>query len=272
MESNKILDADFLDILFDGKNKDYGAYDLRKTYNGRLVKAMIGMGALLLFLFGGYFLSNLNGAPARRGMPIGDTIELAHVTDRTEDPPPPPKPIEPIKIKTLQFTSIIQIVKDVKDDAPPPKQDDIVDTKIGTVNVLDGAKDDGIVAPPSDVVGKGVMEAPKKEEDDRPFIKVEKDAEYPGGMIAWKRYLDRNFRYPEDAVNIQVQGVVVVQFIVDKDGNVSDVQAISGPTDGGLREEAIRVIKKSGKWVPALQNGSFVKAYRKQSVVFQIGE
>jgi protein TonB len=63
----------------------------------------------------------------------------------------------------------------------------------------------------------------------------------------------------------------MVQFIVDKEGNVSDVQAISGPEQGGLREEAIRVIKKSGKWTPALQNGRYVKAYRRQPVTFQVG-
>ncbi len=64
------------------------------------------------------------------------------------------------------------------------------------------------------------------------------------------------------------QGTVMVQFVVDVDGTVSDVKAISGPEKGGLREEAVRVIKKSGKWTPALQNGRYVKAYRKQPVTF----
>ena len=61
----------------------------------------------------------------------------------------------------------------------------------------------------------------------------------------------------------------MVQFVVDVDGTVSDVKAISGPETGGLREEAVRVIKKSGKWVPALQNGRSVKAYRRQPVTFR---
>jgi protein TonB len=75
---------------------------------------------------------------------------------------------------------------------------------------------------------------------------------------------------PDDALNNGIQGMVIVQFVVDIDGTVSDVQAVSGPDGGGLKEEAVRVIRKSGKWVPAIQNGRSVKAYRKQPVIFQI--
>jgi protein TonB len=78
-------------------------------------------------------------------------------------------------------------------------------------------------------------------------------------------------RYPDEALNNEIQGTVVVQFIVDKEGNVSDVQAVSGPTEGGLREEAVRVIMKSGKWTPAVQNGRSVKSYKHQPVTFHIG-
>jgi protein TonB len=269
MESNKILEADILDIIFEGKNKEYGAYQLRKTYNRRLTKAMLGMGVLLAFLLGGYFLSGLHAAPGNRPV-VGPDDSLSEIVTKKDDPIiVPPKPV-PIQIKTKQFTSIIQIVKEVKPEERPPEQADIVDTKIGTIN-QGGIKDEGITAPPSDG-DRGVVAAPQKtENDDLPFMAVEKDAEYPGGMTAWKRYMDRNFRYPDDGFNIGVEGVVVVQFVVDKDGNVSDVHAISGPDNGGLREEAVRVIKKSGKWIPALQNGTFVKAYRKQPVVFKIG-
>ena len=69
-------------------------------------------------------------------------------------------------------------------------------------------------------------------------------------------------------MNNEIQGTVVVQFIVDKEGNVSDVEAISGPNE--LREEAVRVIKKSGKWTPAIQNGRQVKSYKKQPIKFRL--
>lgn len=101
---------------------------------------------------------------------------------------------------------------------------------------------------------------------------MEIESEYPGGAPAWLRYLNKNFRYPEDAISNEIQGTVVVQFIVDKEGDVSDVETVSGPDQGGLREEAIRVIRQSGKWIPAIQNGRKVKSYKKQPVIFKLAQ
>jgi protein TonB len=272
MDANKILGADIIDILFEGKNKEYGAYDLRKTYNRRLVKAIGGTGIAIGLLFLGYFVSNANG---------GTKKQLAYTTDvdlervKIIDPPaviPPPVRIPP-RVATVQFTPP-RVVKDeeVKPDEKPPEQDKLDDTKIGTVN-QEGLKDDGITAPPADA-GKGIVEGPKKDETDydKTFYKVEIESTYPTGMPGWARYLGKNFHYPDDALNNGIEGVVVVRFIVDKDGNVSDVEAVSGPASGGLREEAVRVIQKSGKWTPAEQNGRKVKSYKSQPVVFKIGE
>jgi protein TonB len=273
MEVNKILTADFLDILFEGKNKEYGAYDLRKSYNKRLITALIGTAAVILLLFLGYFISNLdNGKKAKA--PVVQDVQLEDVQQekKNEPPPPPPPKVEPPKVEMAKFTPP-KIVKDneVKEEEKPPEQEKLEDTKIGTVN-QEGVKDEGITAPPASDAGKGVVEAPKKDDEDydKTFTKVEIESEYPGGPAAWLRYLNKNFRYPDDAVNNEIQGTVVVQFIVDKEGNVSDVQAISGPDQGGLREEAVRVIKKSGKWTPAVQNGRQVKSYKKQPIVFKL--
>jgi protein TonB len=272
MEINKILNADILDIIFEGRNKEYGAYDLRKTYNKRLVTAIIGTAIVILLLFIGYFVSNLDSGNKKQAMVVQD-VQLEDVKEekKNEPPPPPPPKIEPPKVEMAKFTPP-KIVKDneVKEEEKPPEQEKLEDTKIGTVN-QEGVKDEGITAPPSDA-GKGVVEAPKKDEEDydKTFTKVEIESDYPGGPAAWLRYLNKNFRYPDDAVNNEIQGTVVVQFIVDKEGNVSDVNAISGPESGGLREEAVRVIKKSGKWTPAVQNGRQVKSYKKQPIVFKL--
>jgi len=139
---------------------------------------------------------------------------------------------------------------------------------------VEGVKDDGITAPPVSDAGKGVVEAPKKDETDYDgtFTKVEIESNYPGGIPAWQRYLNKNLHYPDEAQNNSIEGTVVVQFIVDKEGNVSDVAAVSGPEQGGLREEAVRVIKRSGKWIPAVQNGRQVKSYKKQPVGFKLGD
>jgi len=272
MDVNKILNADILDIIFEGRNKEYGAYDLRKTYNKRMLRAILGMAIILVLLFAGYLLSNLNTDSNKKAL-IVDDVQLEDVKEekKNEPPPPPPPKIEPPKVEMAKFTPP-KIVpdKEVKPEEKPPEQEKLEDTKIGTVN-QEGVKDEGITAPPVSDAGKGVVEAPKDNEDyDKTFTKVEIESEFPGGAGAWLRYLNKNLRYPDDAVNNEIQGTVVVQFIVDKEGNVSDVQPISGPENGGLREEAVRVIKRSGKWTPAVQNGRQVKSYKKQPIVFKL--
>jgi TonB family protein len=102
------------------------------------------------------------------------------------------------------------------------------------------------------------------------FSKVEIEATYPGGAEAWRRYLLKTFRYPDKAIDKEIQGTVVVKYVVSIDGNLSNVVAESGPVEGGLREEAIHVIKNSGKWVPAMQNGRKVNAYKRQPIVFKL--
>jgi protein TonB len=112
-------------------------------------------------------------------------------------------------------------------------------------------------------------QSPVQTEDfDKTFTKAEVMPEYPGGDKAWMAYLNKNLHYPMDAISNEISGTIWVQFIVKSDSTVSDVQAFSGPTGGGLREEAVRVIKESGKWAPALQNGRVVKCYAKRPIKF----
>lgn len=273
MEVNKILSADVLDIIFDGRNKEYGAYDLRKTYNKRMTRAMLIAGAVLVLIFLGTVLANQLGKKKAGQDMIVQDVQLEEVKQEQKNepppPPPPPKP-EPPKVEMAKFTPP-KIVKDeeVKEDEKPPEVEKLEETKIGTVN-QEGLKDEGIVAPPASDEGKGVVEAPKKQEEDwdKTFTKVEIESDYPGGASAWMRYLNKSLRYPQEAIDNEIQGTVVVQFIVDKAGMVSDVEAISGPQE--LRDEAVRVIKKSGQWTPAVQNGRQVKSYKKQPIVFKL--
>lgn len=274
MEVNKILTADVLDLIFEGKNKEYGAYELRKSYNKRLTISIIGMLLLVGLLLLGYFISNKIAESADKEVMVVQDVQLEEVKqeERQEPPPPPPppKPPDPPKVEMAKFTPP-KIVKDeeVKEDEKPPEVEKLEEVKIGTVN-QEGVKDLGIVAPPVEDAGKGVVEAPKKVEEDwdKTFTKVEIESSYPGGAAAWTRYLLKTLRYPQEAQDNEVQGTVVVQFIVDKGGMVSNVEAISGPSE--LRDEAVRVIKKSGQWTPAVQNGRQVKSYKKQPIVFRL--
>ena len=99
-------------------------------------------------------------------------------------------------------------------------------------------------------------------------IKVEIESEFPGGTRAWLGFLNDHLVYPKKAVRKKIEGTVVLQFIVDKDGSITDLQAISG--DPILREAALKAMADSPKWKPAIQNGRVVKSYKKQPVVFRL--
>jgi protein TonB len=276
MDINKIKDADFLDILFENRNKEYGAYELRKTYNRRIVIAISGMVvACLLFLLS-QILANRNDDDKNKIVVQDVQLEDIKTEEKKPEPPPPPppKPPEPVKVEITKFTPP-KIVKDEEVKEPPPPQEKLEETKIGTIN-QEGTKDEGFVAPPVET-GTGVVEAPKKVEEDydKVFTKVEKEAKFPGGMEGWKRYLERNL----DAQVASNDGAptgnytVKVQFIVDKQGNISNVQAIEVPKAcPSCGPEAVKVIKKGPKWEPAVQNGRNVIYQAIQFVTFQVAE
>jgi len=270
METNKILSADILDLLFEGKNKEYGAYQLRKTYNGRLLRAILGMTGVVVLLFCFGFVSGRGKTKAH----VDFTEDVALSAAKNETPPPvipPPQVQKPQPVAQIKFvTTRIVPDKEVPKEVIPPENDKLDDAKIGTVN-MDGAKDVGETTPPLSSGNGNVVTAPKQEDDDNKiFIKVEKESEFPGGAAAWLRFLNKNLIFPQEAIDQELSGTVMVRFIVDKDGTVSDVEAISGPETGGIREEVVRVIRKSGKWIPANQNGRPVKSYKQQPVTFHL--
>jgi protein TonB len=170
--------------------------------------------------------------------------------------------------------------EEVKKEEKPPEIEKLEDTKIGTIN-QEGIKDEGIVAPPVEDKG-GVIEAPKEDDYDKVFQKVEIDAEFPGGTAGWTRYVTREIERNIDELQDEGKsGTVVILFIVDKEGSVSEVRAMScaeagvanclGPNTK-LAQIATSAIRKGPKWKPAVQNGRQVKAYRRQPVTFQLAE
>jgi periplasmic protein TonB len=273
MEANKILSADILDLVFEGKNKEYGAYNLRKTYNKRMIMALVITASLaLLALVGSLLASTLK--PSGDNKPVIKEVtiqDLKQEEDKPEPPPPPPpKPPDPPKIEMTKFTPP-KIVKDEEVEEPPPVVEELKETKIDVVT-QEGIKDEGIVAPAVIDEGKGIVEE-KKEDENKIFEKVEIEASFQGGESAWRKYLERNLNPSVGPDNGAPAGTytVYVQFVVSKDGSISDVRALTNH-GYGLEPEAVRVIKKGPKWTPAIQNGRSVNAYRKQPITFQVQE
>jgi protein TonB len=275
MDVNKILSADILDIIFEGRNKSYGAYELRKTYNKRITYALVGMLVICLLL--GISSVVANSAKKKAVEVIAQDVNLENMKQeekKPEPPPPPPPPKqEPPKVEITKFTPP-KIVKDeeVKEKDEIKEVEKLEDTKIGTVN-QEGTKDEGIVAPPVET-GTGKVEAPKQEEDyDKVFTVVQIPAEFPGGLPAWTKYLERNLNRDLPVNNGAPPGkyTVVVSFIVDKNGGISEVQSENDP-GYGTKDEAVRVIKKGPSWKPAVQNGRNVIYRHKQSITFVVSE
>jgi TonB family protein len=108
-----------------------------------------------------------------------------------------------------------------------------------------------------------------KEKNQKTFTKVEIEAEYSRDKNAWADYLQKNLNYPQEAVNKEIQGTVIAQFIVELDGTLSDMKIVKSPNKL-LSDETLRTIKNSGKWIPAVQNGKQVRAYKRQPIVFKL--
>lgn len=276
MEANKILTADILDIVFDGRNKSYGAYELRKTYRKRLTTALIAVGSLFVLIFLAWFIASRLGLNEEKVQMVVQDVQLEQVKpeEKKDEPPPPPPPPQaaPPKIEMAKFTPPV-IVKDneVKEDEKPPEQEKLETAKIAFTN-SEGQKDEGIVAPPVADAGKGVVSAPTQSADywDQTFTKVEIESEYRGGNPAWQRFLNKQLGGDNSWAELGVSGTVVVQFVVDKAGAVSDVTYVQGPKElYPFAEKAIKATKK-GDWLPAIQNGHQVKSYKRQPITFQV--
>ena len=273
MEINKILTADILDIIFDGKNKQYGAYDLRKTYNSRLKNAVIITVSLVLLALLGTILSDYISKNSKVEIEVLDT-QMAEVKKNDAPPPPPPPPPPkappPPEINQVKFTPP-KIVKDeeVKEDE---KIEEIKEDQVISTKTVESDNKTQIVAPVEDK-GTQVVEAPKTDDEDKIFTKVENEAQFPGGTAAWVRYLQKNLNANTPVDNGARSGTyqVIVKFIVSKDGSISDVQPET-KHGYGMEEEAIKIIKRGPKWTPALQNGRNVNAYRRQPITFVVEE
>lgn len=267
MDTNKILSADFLDLLFDNRNKDYGAYELRKTYQRRITKSLIFTGIFVGLTFTGIVLAS-KLEPKQKSMFAIRDLTIEDIEPEVKEPEPipePPRRTEPVQVQTERLTQFT--VVDDKDVVElPPTQDDLTNAKIDVVKT-DGVIDEGIATLQNLDDGKDIIED-KIVKEPEIFTKVEIDAKFDGN---WEKFLLRNLNAQTPIDNNAPAGdyTVIMQFVVDIDGTVSGIKPLSN-LGYGLEQEAIRVLKKATKWEPAIQNGRKVKAYRTQTITFRV--
>ncbi|HZF65391.1 MAG TPA: energy transducer TonB [Chitinophagaceae bacterium] len=264
MTSNEISHADVLDILFENRNKMYGAYALRKHYHQRLGFALaLCLSTVFLLLL---FLVNKHERENSPPLHIDDVVRLIEIPKEPlpqvlEQQRPQPRS----RAATTRHTNNIQISPD---ETTVAEQAELNVTAIGIEN-SDGTRSMELQAAPPE--SSGTTDAqPTIAKDEQRFVAVEKSAEFPGGESAWLAFLNRHLRTPEE-LQPGERRTVLVRFTVSPEGNISDFQVLQS---GGkiFDNEVIRVLKKMPRWKPAVQNGKAIPVLFTQPVSFMAFE
>lgn len=269
MEASKILSAPLIDLIFDGQNKLYGAYELRKNYSKRINKALIITMTLTAFICGGAILAGTS-KKREQGYNIRPEVVLKSIQEEKKLEKLPEPEVKPEKEQVKTVINTPPVIKNDEDvEKPLPTIDDLIDARTGLENI-DGKPDDRISRPEEIDKGKDVVEKKIEKEPDEPRATVDIPARFKDN---WLKFLIRNLKPETPVENGAAEGryTVVIQFVVDKEGIVSEIKALTRH-GFGMEEEAIRVIKKSPVWEPAIYNGNKVKAYHKQLITFDVVE
>ncbi|MEO8415995.1 MAG: energy transducer TonB [Ginsengibacter sp.] len=267
MDTNSILTANLLDIIFEGKNKDYGAYDLRKSYNKRISVALfVTLAIIALLCIGAVTRKNISSSADK---PIETPGLIVQEIAPPTSPPPPILPLLPPQppVATIAYPPPL-VVKDNDVTKLPPEIKDLLDARID-IKTSPGIKDIGMGNPPEDIKGSQVIIVPvERKKDDTLFLRVEIEASFPGGAGAWLKYVSNAVEKNVDEFSEQDYGTCTVRFIVDKSGKVSNIEPLN-MKNTKLAEIAVNSIKRGPDWIPAQQNGRFVNAYRQQPVTLK---
>jgi periplasmic protein TonB len=264
-----ILDQKWIDVVFSGRNKEYGAYELRRDNGRNTSKALvIALVLFVVFVTANTVINWISGfVPAAKPKVQVTKVVLSPPPVDLKKPPPPPPP-EPPKPKIDQVKFPPPVVKpdaEVKEKPPTVKELEVADP--GQKNIKGDKNADVTIDEPV-----GESNAKVTEEDpNKIFTSVEKYPEFPGGLDAFIRYLSKHINYPAVARENGTQGRVIVNFVCEKDGSLTDVKVLRGIGDG-CDEEAVRVIKASPKWSPGIQNGRPVRTSYSVPISFTLSE
>ncbi len=271
MNAETILQSDILDILFDNRNKQYGAYELRKEYNSRLVKAIVTIISIVLLFLVGNLINNNRNQQTNIFFPLStDTAVHLQKVDIPKDlrPPPASKPMPPVA-RVVNPVPVIAPDKEVKDTMH--RVDDFAEKIISDKNVegdltTSDSQTDINQQPAQSKMAETIIEA-EPEVIERPEIMPE----FPGGTDALLRFLGRNLQVPEDVPEPDLKVKVPIRFVVTKDGIVSGVEFLT-QADNVFRKEILRVIAKMPRWKPGSQQGKTVAVYYTIPVIFDMTE
>ncbi|MBP3573066.1 MAG: energy transducer TonB [Prevotella sp.] len=276
MSKIDLISNDWTELVFAGRNQAYGAYQLRKGTGKRNVISMIFVAAVAalayigLAAYNSYQETQKARFEAEMEASLLEQKKQAKVEKKAEVPKVEQvKKVEKVK-SSIKFTPpVIKKDDEVKPEEEMKSQDELNDNKtaIGAFDVKGNDEEGGTVLKAVEEIA--APEPPKHEEENKVFDVVEQMPSFPGGPAALMKYLSENMRYPAVAEENGIQGRVTVQFVVEKDGSVTDVKTMKS-VDPALDREAERVVKSMPKWIPGKQNGSAVRVKYFVPVVFRL--
>lgn len=263
---------EWLDVVFDQKNKNYGAYMLRRQSSSDTVKALFIAGTLFILLFLSPKIINL----IKGSSSLDEHQETTRVVTVQAIPPvvehktPPPAAVVPprAKVPNVKFTTPIVVDREVETD--PVQIKDLVNATPGQKNIVGDPDGQVVVTGPA---GDGPAKQAAVVEDTKvyEFVTLEVQPAFPGGIAQFYAYLSKAIRFPEAAQEANVQGKVFVSFIIETDGKLTAIK-VERKLGYGTDEEAIRVLKASPAWTPGIQNGRKVRVKYNIPISFSLGQ
>ena len=276
MSKVDLIDNNWVDLVFEGRNKEYGAYVLRKDTGKRNLKSMLIVFAVIIAIMAAVAakVAIENAFPKKVAMETD--VELSKLAQKKEAKVEKKAPVKVEEQKVVEkvkssvkFTPpVIKKDSEVKPEEELKSQEDLNKTKtaIGSFDVKGNDEAGGEVLKAKEVIAQ--PEAPKEEET-KVFDVVEVMPSFPGGQAALFEWLSKNIKYPVVAEENGVQGRVIVTFVVERNGSITDVQVVKS-VDPSLDKEAVRVVKAMPHWIPGKQNGSAVRVKFTVPVTFRL--
>ncbi|MFD0764730.1 energy transducer TonB [Mucilaginibacter lutimaris] len=267
-----LYNPDWIELVFAGRNKSYGAFELRQHYGSTMLKA-IAIAITTIVAASVTYTYAVGKVP-------GDS-EVIHVIDDIPIQPLPVKPdkkVEPVVEKpaaakpqpaasTIKYTAFKVTPDEMATN--PPKIDELEGKEVSSVTTEGKGGQEQMPDPgPGMLNGTGVEPSVT---DEKEYVTVESMPSPIGGVDAWSKFLNKNLKFPAQAQDAGVGGRVTVSFVVEKDGHLTDITVIKG-AGYGMDEEAIRVLKLAKPWRPGYQNGNAVRVRYTIPMNFQMAE
>ena len=279
MSKIDLYDPKWVDMVFAGKNKEYGAYQLRKGTSKRNITALLIL-LIAAGLIGGALAYKVHMQKLdEERQAYMEQLELSKLQEQAKKE----KKEEPIIKAKIEPKKVVEQVRETqKFTAPEIKKDELVNEEnqvkdqadldekvaVGTKD-QEGTKDRTDVAIRNDIAVNTNESEEKKEVANKVFDVVEQMPSFPGGNEALMKFLQENVKYPVVAQENGVQGRVVVSFVVERDGSITDVKVVRS-VDPSLDKEATRVVKSMPRWIPGKQNGAAVRVKYNVPVSFRL--